>query len=75
MAQGLHKKTCEYEDSFKDFIAMIKSTKDLDMLKPIRYYIVSEIMQATRIRVSFVCKLLNGTDMEDADVIDPMAIS
>ncbi|XP_058788923.1 sorting nexin-25 [Phymastichus coffea] len=47
MAEALHRKTCEYADSFEDFIAMIKTTKDLEDLKRIRYSIVSEIMQAT----------------------------
>lgn len=47
MYEALHRKTCEYADSFEDFIAMIKTTQDLDDLKAIRYSIVSEIMQAT----------------------------
>lgn len=46
-AEELHRKTCEYADSFEDFMAMIKSTRDLEVLKRIRYNIVSEIMQAT----------------------------
>ncbi|XP_011498521.1 PREDICTED: sorting nexin-25 [Ceratosolen solmsi marchali] len=47
MAEALHRKTCEYADSFEDFILMIKSTRDLEVLKRIRYNIVTEIMQAT----------------------------
>ncbi|XP_031783553.1 sorting nexin-25 isoform X2 [Nasonia vitripennis] len=47
MTEALHRKTCEYADSFEDFIAMIKATRDLEVLKRIRYNIVSEIMQAT----------------------------
>lgn len=47
MTEALHKKTCEYADSFEDFMTMIKSTRDLEVLKRIRYNIVNEIMQAT----------------------------
>ena len=47
MAEDLHRKTCEYADSFEDFITMIKATHDLEVLKRIRYNIVTEIMQAT----------------------------
>lgn len=47
LAEALHKRTCEYADSFEDFMTMIKSTRDLEVLKRIRYDIVTEIMQAT----------------------------
>lgn len=46
----MHRKTYEYAESFEDFIRMIKSTKDLEVLKHIRYNIVTEIMQATTIQ-------------------------
>lgn len=47
LAEAMHRKTYEYAESFEDFIRMIKSTKDLEVLKHIRYNIVTEIMQAT----------------------------
>ncbi|XP_023246225.1 sorting nexin-25 [Copidosoma floridanum] len=47
LVEALHKKTCEYANSFEDFISLIKDTHDLEVLKRMRYYIVSEIMQAT----------------------------
>ncbi|EFN64146.1 Sorting nexin-25 [Camponotus floridanus] len=50
LAEAMHRKTYEYAESFEDFIRMIKSTKDLEVLKHIRYNIVTEIMQATTIQ-------------------------
>lgn len=47
MVEALHKKTCDYANSIEDFVSMIKDTHDIEVLKRIRYYIVSEIMQAT----------------------------
>lgn len=46
----MHRKTYEYAESFEDFIRMVKSTKDLEVLKHIRYNIVTEIMQATTVQ-------------------------
>ncbi|XP_043593314.1 sorting nexin-25 isoform X2 [Bombus pyrosoma] len=48
--KAMHRKTYEYAESFEDFIRMIKSSKDLEVLKHIRYNIVTEIMQATTIQ-------------------------
>ncbi|XP_043525843.1 sorting nexin-25 isoform X2 [Frieseomelitta varia] len=50
LAEAMHRKTYEYAESFEDFIRMIKSSKDLEVLKHIRYNIVTEIMQATTIQ-------------------------
>lgn len=50
LAEAMHRKTYEYAESFEDFIRMIKSTHDLEVLKHIRYNIVTEIMQATTIQ-------------------------
>ncbi|XP_014224561.1 sorting nexin-25-like isoform X1 [Trichogramma pretiosum] len=47
MTEELHKKTCDYADSYEDFLAMIKATRDVDVLKRIRFNIVTEIMEAT----------------------------
>ncbi|KAJ8676394.1 hypothetical protein QAD02_012181 [Eretmocerus hayati] len=47
MTEAFHRKTCEYADSFEDFMALIKHTRNLEVLKRIRYNIVTEIMQAT----------------------------
>ncbi|XP_015126178.1 sorting nexin-25 [Diachasma alloeum] len=49
-AEAMHRKTYEYAESFEDFIRMIKSSRDLEVLKHIRYNIVTEIMQATTIQ-------------------------
>ncbi|XP_057339890.1 sorting nexin-25 [Microplitis mediator] len=49
LAEAMHRKTYEYAESFEDFIRMIKSSRDLEVLKHIRYNIVTEIMQATTI--------------------------
>lgn len=46
----MHRKTYEYAESFEDFIRMIKSSRDIEVLKHIRYNIVTEIMQATTIQ-------------------------
>ena len=50
MTEAMHRKTYEYAESFEDFIRMIKSSRDLEVLKHIRYNIVTEIMQATTIQ-------------------------
>ncbi|XP_014481725.1 PREDICTED: sorting nexin-25 [Dinoponera quadriceps] len=50
LAEAMHRKTYEYAESFEDFIRMIKASKDLEVLKHIRYNIVTEIMQATTIQ-------------------------
>lgn len=50
LTEAMHKKTYEYAESFEDFIQMIKNSKDLEVLKHIRYNIVTEIMQATTIQ-------------------------
>ncbi|XP_015429731.1 PREDICTED: sorting nexin-25 isoform X2 [Dufourea novaeangliae] len=50
LTEAMHRKTYEYAESFEDFIRMIKSSKDLEVLKHIRYNIVTEIMQATTIQ-------------------------
>ncbi|XP_066598002.1 sorting nexin-25-like isoform X2 [Prorops nasuta] len=50
IAEAMHRKTYEYAESFEDFLRMIKSSKDLNVLKHIRYNIVTEIMQATTIQ-------------------------
>lgn len=50
LAEAMHRKTYEYAESFEDFIRMIKSSKDLEVLKHIKYNIVTEIMQATTIQ-------------------------
>jgi len=50
LAEAMHRKTYEYAESFEDFIRMVKSTKDLEVLKHIRYNIVTEIMQATTVQ-------------------------
>ncbi|XP_018344114.1 PREDICTED: sorting nexin-25 isoform X2 [Trachymyrmex septentrionalis] len=50
LAEAMHRKTYEYAESFEDFIRMVKSTKDLEVLKHIRYNIVIEIMQATTVQ-------------------------
>ncbi|CAL7949366.1 unnamed protein product [Xylocopa violacea] len=50
LAEAMHRKTYEYAESFEDFIRMIKSSKDLEVLKHIRYNIVTEIMQATTVQ-------------------------
>ncbi|KAG7200932.1 hypothetical protein KM043_003293 [Ampulex compressa] len=50
LAEAIHRKTYEYAESFEDFIRMINSWNDLEVLKHIRYYIVSEIMQATTVQ-------------------------
>ncbi|KAH0554738.1 sorting nexin-25 [Cotesia glomerata] len=49
LAEAMHRKTYEYAESFEDFIRMIKGSRDLEVLKHIRYNIVTEIMQATTI--------------------------
>ncbi|RLU16238.1 hypothetical protein DMN91_011998 [Ooceraea biroi] len=50
LAEAMHRKTYEYAESFEDFIRMVKGTRDLEVLKHIRYNIVTEIMQATTIQ-------------------------
>ncbi|KAK0159034.1 hypothetical protein PV328_009966 [Microctonus aethiopoides] len=50
LTAAMHRKTYEYAESFEDFIRMIKSSRDLEVLKHIRYNIVTEIMQATTIQ-------------------------
>lgn len=50
LLEAMHRKTYEYAESFEDFLRMIKSSKDLEVLKHIRYNIVSEIMQATTVQ-------------------------
>lgn len=50
LAEAMHRKTYEYAESFEDFIRMVKSTRDLEVLKHIRYNIVTEIMQATTVQ-------------------------
>ncbi|XP_020288174.1 sorting nexin-25-like [Pseudomyrmex gracilis] len=62
LAEAMHRKTYEYAESFEDFIHMIKSTKDLEVLKHIRYNIVTEIMQATTIQN---VKRAQGLDSEN----------
>ncbi|XP_021915515.1 sorting nexin-25 isoform X2 [Zootermopsis nevadensis] len=48
-SETLRKKTYAYAASFEDFIKMIKDSNDTEVLKHIRYNIVTEIMQATTI--------------------------
>ncbi|XP_074649963.1 sorting nexin-25-like [Tubulanus polymorphus] len=43
------KKRYQYAASYEDFVKMIKQCHDLEMLKQMRYNIMSEIMQATAI--------------------------
>ncbi|XP_015608529.1 sorting nexin-25 isoform X2 [Cephus cinctus] len=62
MAEAMHRKTYEYAESFEDFIRMIKSSKDLEVLKHIRYNIVTEIMQATTVQN---VKRAQGLDAEN----------
>ncbi|KAL6259029.1 hypothetical protein P5V15_008952 [Pogonomyrmex californicus] len=62
LAEAMHRKTYEYAESFEDFIRMIKSTKDLEVLKHIRYNIVTEIMQATTVQN---VKRAQGLDLEN----------
>ncbi|XP_046489669.1 sorting nexin-25 [Neodiprion pinetum] len=50
LTEAMHKKTYEYAESFEDFIQMIKNSKDLEVLRHIRYNIVTEIMQATTVQ-------------------------
>lgn len=47
IAATMHRRTFEYANSFEDFLKMIQKTHDIEMLKGIRYNIVTEIMQAT----------------------------
>uniref|UniRef100_T1INF6 Sorting nexin-25 n=1 Tax=Strigamia maritima TaxID=126957 RepID=T1INF6_STRMM len=44
-----HKKTYSYARTYEDFIKMINESVDVEHLKRMRYIIMSEIMQATRI--------------------------
>ncbi|EGI65030.1 Sorting nexin-25 [Acromyrmex echinatior] len=62
LAEAMHRKTYEYAESFEDFIRMVKSTKDLEVLKHIRYNIVTEIMQATTVQN---VKRAQGLDLEN----------
>lgn len=62
LAEAMHRKTYEYAESFEDFIRMIKGTKDLEVLKHIRYNIMTEIMQATTIQN---VKRAQGLDSEN----------
>ncbi|PSN49063.1 Sorting nexin-25 [Blattella germanica] len=48
-SDALRKKTYAYAASFEDFVQMIKDCNDTEVLKHIRYNIVTEIMQATTI--------------------------
>lgn len=50
LAAAMHRKTYEYAESFEDFIRMIKSSNDVEVLRHIKYNIVTEIMQATTIQ-------------------------
>lgn len=50
LAEAMHRKTYEYAETFEDFIRTIKTIRDLDVLKHIRYNVVTEIMQATTIQ-------------------------
>ncbi|XP_018331771.1 sorting nexin-25 isoform X2 [Agrilus planipennis] len=49
-AAAMHKKTFEYANSFEDFLKLIQKTNDLELLKRIRYDIVTKIMQATTLQ-------------------------
>jgi len=62
LAEAMHRKTYEYAESFEDFIRVIKSTRDLEVLKRIRYNIVIEIMQATTVQN---VKRAQGLDLEN----------
>ncbi|KAJ4442220.1 hypothetical protein ANN_12086 [Periplaneta americana] len=48
-SETLRKKTYAYAASFEDFVSMIKDCTDTEVLKHIRYDIMTEIMQATTI--------------------------
>ncbi|KAI4487636.1 hypothetical protein M0802_011992 [Mischocyttarus mexicanus] len=50
LTAAMHRKTYEYAESFEDFLRMIKSSRDLEVLKHIRLNIVIEIMQATTVQ-------------------------
>lgn len=50
LAEAMHRKTYEYAETFEDFIRTIKTIRDLEVLKHIRYNVVTEIMQATTIQ-------------------------
>ncbi|XP_034948844.1 sorting nexin-25 [Chelonus insularis] len=63
LAEAMHRKTYEYAESFEDFIRMIKGSRDLEVLKHIRYNIVTEIMQATTIQN---VKRAQGLDSENS---------
>ncbi|TGZ32525.1 sorting nexin-25 [Temnothorax longispinosus] len=62
LAEAMHRKTYEYAESFEDFIRMVKSTRDLEVLRHIRYNIVTEIMQATTVQN---VKRAQGLDLEN----------
>ncbi|XP_046994876.1 sorting nexin-25 [Schistocerca americana] len=48
--ETIRKKSYTYAPSFQDFLKMIKETDDPEVLKHIRYNIVTEIIQATKIQ-------------------------
>ncbi|KAF7998611.1 hypothetical protein HCN44_011019 [Aphidius gifuensis] len=50
LTAAMHRKTYEYAESFEDFVRTIKNTNDIEILKHIKYNIVTEIMQATTIQ-------------------------
>lgn len=41
VAVTMHRKTFEYANSFEDFLKMIQKSDDIDLLKRIRYVILS----------------------------------
>lgn len=47
---AMHKRTFEYANSYEEFLKLIQESEDIEMLKNIRYNIVTEMMQATTIQ-------------------------
>ncbi|KAK4887229.1 hypothetical protein RN001_003500 [Aquatica leii] len=50
VAAAMHRRTFEYANSFEDFLKLLQRTNDVEMLKSIRYDIVTKIMQATTLQ-------------------------
>ncbi|XP_031338942.1 sorting nexin-25 isoform X1 [Photinus pyralis] len=50
VAAAMHRRTFEYANSFEEFLKMVQRTNDIEMLKSIRYDIVTKIMQATTLQ-------------------------
>lgn len=69
LTEAMQSFACEYADSFDDFITMIKSTRDLEILKQVRTNVIGEITQAAAQNMQQQLQIDEGFENGDSSLL------